>query len=302
MAQHIESVPWYARPEAGDGAGLWLVEGFARLAGRRAAHLFVAPIAAYFMLVRSAERQASREFLTRVLGRPAGIIDVFRHFYTFARVAVDRVFLLSPRGYHIPVRVTGQQKMEAMLDHGRGCILLGAHLGSFEAARQVGLINPKLRLRLLLNRTVNRRLIGRLERIDPEFAANIIDAAAEPLALSLQIGECLRAGEWVGWLGDRHRGDERTISVRFLGAEARFPASPFIIARLFRVPVFLVLAKFDGWGYQVAVEELAGDAAPEGRDRDSFVREHVALFANRLEHHVRSAPYNWFNFYAFWNA
>jgi predicted LPLAT superfamily acyltransferase len=294
--------PWHARREWGQGAGIWLVERVARLAGRRAAHLFLAPVTAYYLLTRPAERRASREFLTRMLGRPVGIRDGFRHFYTFARVNVDRVFLLSPHGHRIPMRVTGQQKMEATLRQGRGCILLSAHFGSFEAARQCGLNNPALRLRVLLDRDVNRRLIDVFERTDPGFAANIIDAAGEPLALSLRIGECLRAGEWVGWLGDRHRGDERTVTVEFLGGQARFPASPFIIARLFKVPVFLVLAAFDGVGYQVHVEDLVDDAGLTDSDRDSFVKERAALFADRLAHHVRSAPWNWFNFYDFWDA
>lgn len=293
---------WHARREWGQGAGIWLVEKVARLAGRRAAHLFLAPVTAYYLLTRPAERRASHEFLTRMLGRPAGMLDGFRHFYTFARVNVDRVFLLSPRGHGIPMRVTGQEKMEAALRQGRGCILLSAHFGSFEAARQCGLANPALRLRVLLDRDVNRRLIDIFERVDPGFAANIIDAAGEPLALSLRIGECLRAGEWVGWLGDRYRGDERTVRVGFLGAEARFPASPFIIARLFRVPVFLVLAAFDGVGYQVHVESLVDDTELFDSDRDSFVRERVTLFADRLAHHVRSSPWNWFNFYDFWDA
>ncbi len=28
----------------------------------------------------------------------------------------------------------------------------------------------------------------------------------------------------------------------------------------------------------------------------------VARYAQRLEHHARSAPYNWFNFYDFWQS
>ena len=68
---------------------------------------------------------------------PRGWRDSFRHFHTFARVAVDRVFLLSPAGSRIPMRVTGREKMEAALRAG-GCILLSAHFGSFEAARQAG--------------------------------------------------------------------------------------------------------------------------------------------------------------------
>lgn len=293
--------PWHARPEAGVGFGLWLVERVARVFGRRVAHAFVAPISAYFMLTRVAERRASQQFLSRALGRPAKLLDCFRHFYTFARVSVDRVFLLSPHGHRIRFLVSGKERMEHALHAGRGCILISAHLGSFEAARQAGLMNnPALRLRVLLDRAVNQRLIRALERIDVSFAAGIIDAAGDPRAVTLQIGECLRQGEWVGWLADRHRGGERTVPVEFLGQSARFPTSPFIIARLFRVPVFLVLAVYEAGAYRLSIDELLGDADLVSSDRAAAVQQDVVHFAARLEQHAQAAPFNWFNFYDFW--
>lgn len=300
MSRRADDRRWQDRPEAGHALGLWLVELVARCCGRRVVHWFVAPIAAYFLVVRGVERRASRAFLSRALGRPARLVDSLRHFHTFARVAVDRVFLLSSRAQRIPLRVTGQQRMEATLARGRGAILLSAHFGSFEAARQAGLLNPALRLHMLLDRRVNARLVERLERIDPAFAADIIDAAGPSHTLALRIGAYLAAGDWVGWLGDRYRGDERTLEVDFLGAPARFPASPFIVAHLLSVPVFLVLAGYRDGGYDVRVEELVDDAALEGRDRAAFVRERVTLYAERLAHHARCSPYNWFNFYDFW--
>jgi predicted LPLAT superfamily acyltransferase len=32
------------------------------------------------------------------------------------------------------------------------------------------------------------------------------------------------------------------------------------------------------------------------------VEDAVRLYASRLEHYCRDAPYNWFNFYDFWHA
>jgi predicted LPLAT superfamily acyltransferase len=91
------------------------------------------------------------------------------------------------------------------------------------------------------------------------------------------------------------------VCAGFLGSPAKFPASPFIVAKLFRVPVFLVLAGVDGDGYQVIVEPLA-DVATAAEDRDAYVRRGVERFAARLEHHVQRSPYNWFNFFDFWRA
>lgn len=294
--------PWHRRAEAGHEAGLWIIETVARHGGRRLAHLVVGPVAAWYWLTRGAERRASRDFLARVAGHPVSVLASLRHFHTFAKVAVDRLFLFADRGRRIPMHVGKQHAMEDLLRAGRGCILLSAHFGSFEAARQAGLTNPLLRLHLLLDRAVNRRLVSRLERLDPGFARDILDAAGESMALTLRIGECLRAGDWVGWLGDRHRGEERTVSVDFLGAPARFPASPFIIAHLYRVPIHLVLATFNGTGYTIAVETLVDDVTLATPDRDAFVRAAARRYADSLSHHVRQTPNNWFNFYDFWSA
>ena len=35
---------------------------------------------------------------------------------------------------------------------------------------------------------------------------------------------------------------------------------------------------------------------------EARVREAIEAYARRLEHHARSAPHNWFNFYDFWKA
>ena len=39
----------------------------------------------------------------------------------------------------------------------------------------------------------------------------------------------------------------------------------------------------------------------ERRERAAAVQTAVAHFAQRLEHYCRLAPYNWFNFYDFWD-
>lgn len=300
MQQPSISTPWYKRPEAGHDFGLWLTSWIARVLGRTAVHAFIAPIAAYYLIVRRTERRASRAFLSRVLHRRVSLAASLRHFYTFARVSVDRALFQSGGVDRIPVRISGQRRLEEEIQRTRGCILLSAHFGSIEAARQAGGTHPGPQLRILLDRAVNQRLLDRLERLDPDLAASIIDASAEPRALILRIGECLQSGEWIGWLGDRYRCGERTVVVDFLGSPARFPASPFIVAHLFQVPVFLVLATFDGNGYDVSVEELVGDPGNDARDRDIIVRECATRYADRLAYHVKRSPYNWFNFYDFW--
>ena len=62
---------WIERPEGGAPLALRLLCGFALTFGRAPARAVLHPITLYFMLRRGPERRASREFLSRVLGRRA---------------------------------------------------------------------------------------------------------------------------------------------------------------------------------------------------------------------------------------
>jgi predicted LPLAT superfamily acyltransferase len=49
-------------------------------------------------------------------------------------------------------------------------------------------------------------------------------------------------------------------------------------------------------------ETFADTLAVERRRREQHLREAIVRFADRLEHYARDAPYNWFNFYDFWQT
>jgi predicted LPLAT superfamily acyltransferase len=50
-----------------------------------------------------------------------------------------------------------------------------------------------------------------------------------------------------------------------------------------------------------AIDRTGSNQTGAGRaGRDAVIREWAVRYAERLEHHCRQAPYNWFNFYDFW--
>lgn len=108
-------------------------------------------------------------------------------------------------------------------------------------------------------------------------------------------------GVSIGILADRVFSDERVVTVPFLGAPARFPAGPWLVAHALAAPVFLVFALLDArGGYDIHIEPVA-QVRLERAQRDEQLRATVAHFARRLEHYCARAPYNWFNFYDFWD-
>lgn len=268
--------------------------------GRSAARLCLYPITAYFLLTAGPQRRVSTDYLTRVLGRPARWRDVFRHIHCFASTILDRVFFLSDRWDSFDVRVHNGEALLRTLESGRGCILLSAHVGSFEALRALG--KSKVAgypLKALMNISHNSAITHIFNSLNPEMADTIIPIGS-PGSL-IQVKESLDAGGLVGTLADRVSLDDKTTRCRFMGGEVILPAGPILLAKAMRAPVYVVFALYRGGNrYDVHFEPFADVITLERKRRDEDVRRWMQAYADRLEHYVRMAPYNWFNFYDYW--
>jgi len=290
---------WLSRGERGSMAAIRAFVWIALRLGRGVARLLLYPICLYFMIFSGGARGASRDYLGRVLARPARAADVFRHFHCFASCVLDRVFLLNDQLERFDLRIEGEGAVLEVLASGAGCFLFGAHLGSFEVLRAVGRRHPGLRVGLAMYEE-NARMIGAaLRAINPALALDVIALGNQ--GSMLEIEARLEAGDAVGVLADRGLVGERLVPLPFLGAPAGFPPGPFRMMAIMRRPVVLMLGLYRGGRrYDIFFERLADPALwPQG-GRDKEVEAVMQRYAERLEHYCRLAPYNWFNFYDFW--
>jgi predicted LPLAT superfamily acyltransferase len=303
---------WTVVAERGSVLGMWLTVGFYRVFGRRLSEFFVLPIVAYFFVTDRAGRRASRQYLARVhatpegaeaLGRPPGLRDSFRHYREFATSTLDRLrFVLGDVG-DVPLEFQGRELLGRLLAERRGALILGAHLGNFDALRLLA-----ARGRIVVNVVMFTRHAPRinavLQRLNPETDARVIEVDPTSPSSVLRLRECVQRGEFVAILGDRV-GDAarvRVSRVPFLGAPAAFPQGPFILAHALQCPVLLMLALRRGTSYEVVAELLAEQAVLPRGEREGRLHQLIAAYARRLEAHCLSAPFQWFNFYDFWAA
>jgi len=293
---------WQSRPEAGTRAGLEFLMWVARHLGRRVLHALLVPVSIYFCLARGPERRASRDYLGRVFDRPARWIEVFRHFHEFAKATADRFYFLAGRADDIPVTFVLDPKLQQLLDADKPGIVLAAHFGSFEAARVLGPELGGIQLRIVLDKAVNQRIMQVLAEIKPEFAELIIDSEQDAVSLGLNIRDALQAGDWVGFLADRHRAGDRTQQHEFLGEPAAFPIGPYIIASLFKTPIIGTFCRLTEKGYEVHCEVLSTSTQLPRDQRDAAIEQLLSAYIARLDLHVHASPYAWFNFFDFWDA
>ncbi|MSP01566.1 MAG: hypothetical protein EXR07_11045 [Acetobacteraceae bacterium] len=266
------------------------------------AEALLVPITAWFLATSPASRAASRDYLGRALGRPVRMTDIARHFFEFARVILDRVFFLAGRAGDFHTELEGLEHLNAHIEAGRGCILLGAHLGSFDAMRTVARGSP-VQVRPAMYRVNAGALTAIMERLDPQLAAQIIDIG-KPEAM-LQVRESLDRGDFVAFLADRATDPRRLIAMPFFGAPALFPTGPFQIAAMLRSPVVMFLGIRTGRRrYLLRFEPLpsAGPLADPIRPagQAEALRQTMSGYVSRLEAACRAYPFQWFNFYHFW--
>ena len=293
---------WLERPEGGSGIAIRLLVGLALALGRRVARAVLLPVTVYFMARRGPERRASRAYLTRVLGRSPTWLEIARHFHTFAGVTLDRVYFLSDSLSRFDMRLIGRGELHRAMDLNRGVLLIGAHVGSFDALRAASTIRPDVTVRVVLDAEHSPVLSGILKQLNPQIAAGIINPRKDGTAVALEIGAALSQRSLVTMLADRGRPGNPTVSVDFLGQSADFPTAPWQIAAALHVPVVLCVGLYRGGNrYDLHFELLTEQLQIDRKQRQQQLREVVQDFANRLASLLRVAPYNWFNFYDFWN-
>ncbi len=266
--------------------------------GRPVARAMLVPAVAYFVLSGGRARAASRDYLRRVLGRQPPLREIFRHFYAFAAVALDRVYFLSDRWSHFDIRLHGEELLLEKIEQHNGCILLGAHLGSFECLRTLGR-RHNLGISMVMFEQNTPIVASIAHAINPALEQDVI-ALGAPGSM-LRVVEQLDAGNSIGMLADRALSDHGLVEVPFLGGVAAFPTAPFRISAMAGRPVILMIGLYRGRNrYDVYFETLVESPAFPRAERDQIIERWIRLYANRVEYYCRQAPFNWFNFYAFW--
>lgn len=295
------SATWKQRPEGGGRFALRLLGGIARYGGRGLARLLLYPTTVYFLLRRAPERRASRAWLGCVIGRPATLWHVARHIHTFAATILDRVFLLSGQLKRFDVRVQGLDALHDALLGGQGLLLFGSHLGSFEVLRVLSRERPDVKVRVVLDIGHNPAVSQLLDALNPEIAATVIDAGQSGPTIMLEIQKAIAEGAIVTLLVDRVQSDQAWLPVPFFGRDAPLPVAPWLIASVLGVQVMLAFGLYRGGKrYDLVFEPFAVGVRAKRAERAARLRALVERYAARLEHHARQAPYNWFNFYDFW--
>lgn len=293
--------PWLQHKERGSVLLLRFMTWLSLTLGRRLTRPVVYGIALYFLLAVPAARAASRNYLQRVLGHPVGWGAMYRHILAFASTIHDRVYLLNDRHELFDIRTFGEELFLDPEASAGGLLIFGAHLGSFEVLRAIARKNTTRRVCAAMYPENARHLNSMLARVNARIIEDIIPLGR--LDAIFALNEHIQSGAMVALLADRAVGPDTQLPVPFLGEPAPFPMGPFRLAAIVRRPVYFMTGLYRGGNrYDIHFERLADFSAIAPGQRDAAIEAAIRRYAMLVEQHCRLAPYNWFNFYDFWNG
>ncbi len=243
-----------------------------------------------------AQRASSRAYLAVILGRPARLVEVWRHFFAFA----DFLMLKLRAGRGAPVRCTmepeNQAPFEVMMSSGRPAFFGTFHFGGSdllgyllsERGRRVSILRQRV------GNSADTRLLGR------RFAGQVSILWVNDLAaLLLNLKAAIEAGESLALNCDRLDFSAKSEPFDFLGACRLFPFNIYHLAILFDRPVVFCTAVPDAGRDELHVfcsPIFAADPAAGRAANTRAARQHFQAVLAQLETLVRRHPFFWFNF------
>lgn len=300
---------WSRFEERGVTLGMKVLFGIYRIFGRWVFRVILFPVMTYFYLTSTAARVASREFLDNVErartkrdGRPGPKLNGFSHFLQYGESILDKSAQWAGVRSKQNIEYVDPELYAEIAGRSRGGVFIGSHLGNLEALRAFGNLKQGLIVKALVFTRHSLKFMRFLEQANPQAIENIIQVDTLGPASVIRLADRIDAGEWVAMVADRTSIDHggRSIQCEFLGSPAWFPEGPFILAALLECPVYFIFCLREGGRYDVHLEKLTERLELPRSRRQEELRRVVSTFADRLERQCLAYPYQWYNFFDFW--
>lgn len=243
-----------------------------------------------------AQRAHSRAYLSVVFGRPATLLEVWRHFFAFAEFLMLK--LRAGRGAVVRCALApaNEAAFEALLASGRPALFGTFHFGGSDLhgyllsarGRRVTVIRQQV------GNSGDTRLLG--ERYAGQVSFLWIN---DPATLLFDLKAVLEAGESLALQCDRLEFTAKTEPFHFLGSRRLFPFTIYHLALLFDRPVVFCTAVPGGTPDELVVHAspvFTPDPAAGRAANTQAARLHFQAVLVQLEELVRRHPLLWFNF------
>jgi predicted LPLAT superfamily acyltransferase len=308
MTRENPPLHWAGMGETTFVSGIWTLFWIHQLLGRKFFLAVLFPVTLVHWLARPAIRHASLQYLQRLqqstgaLGHMPDWRDSIRHVFLFAETMLDKLLSVSGRYHAATVTIQGHEDICRAARAGQGGIIVTAHMGCLELCRVLAEQQPGFRLNILVHTRHAQKFNRVLRRLSPDLSLRLIEVSEISPATAAMLADRVAAGEFVAIAGDRVPiRTSKTTQAEFLGHSASFPIGPYILASLFRCPLYLMGCIHQGQGYALHFTLLSQCVSLPRNQREAALQEYAQKFASALTGLLQQSPYDWFNFYPFWS-
>ncbi len=284
---------------------------------QRMVELAAAVIVFFFCLGAGEVRKRSHLYLMHIgklQNRRISSWNVYLHVLSFALSMIEKI-----RGWagkislsELEVQKDDIENLVGQIDSGKGAFVLCSHLGNIEAMRSLTEYHKKhstkdFQVFPVVDFSGTRRFNDLLQKLNPDLMKNCFDANSIGVETAISMREKMESGNLVAIAGDRTSGhsQNRFIPLTFLGERANFPEGAFVLANLFKFPVYFIFAfrKRDldiASPYEfhiIRAKTDLGNTHLSQREKAAALAEE---YVRHLERYCLEHPYQWYNFYNFW--
>ncbi|MCU4173569.1 hypothetical protein [Carboxylicivirga sp. N1Y90] len=266
----------------------------------RLAYFLLYPVTLFYLIVSN--KKSISYFYSKRLGYGSykTISSIYRNYLFLGKVLIDKIAILSGQKEQYTFEFEGEEFLHALVENKQGGLLLGAHMGNWEVAGEL-LERVDSVINILMVDVENQNLKEVLNEAISEKKVNIIPIKDDMSHLFAVI-EAFKNKELVAMHGDRFVEDAPYIELVFIGAKAKFPIGPMLLASKYSVPVsFVFTLKESNTHYHFYATE--GKVYPSFRKPDlkkEANKQMLNEYVQHLETMVKKYPLQWFNYHRFW--
>jgi len=304
---------WSSLKESGTLTGMRFLVFMYRTCGRRIFSAVMYPVAIYFVLFRTHQRQSSLTYFfnhyayaPQEWSHKPNWVDVFKHFKAFAEVVLDKLLAWTIDIKEEEFAFTSPTIIDELMNDERGQLIIGSHFGNLEYCRGFMQRYKSKVINILVYDKHSSNFVEIMQKENQDSRVNVFQVDEFDISTMLILQEKISLGEWVFIAGDRVplSGLQHTVDVDFLGEKAPLPIGPYLLAKALACPVKLMFAYRD----QAMDNNIVFDVFPltdkltlSRKNKMADLQVYAQQFADKLQAHCVQAPYQWFNFYSFWH-
>ncbi|MBO4447770.1 MAG: acyltransferase [Bacteroidales bacterium] len=252
----------------------------------------------FYMIFDRRAFVSSFAFYKKRIGRGPvkSFFSVYRNEFALGQVVLDRFAMYAGKNFRI---VSDDMDTFAELTAmPEGFLQLFAHVGNPEMAGYA-LKSPKTIYTLVYAGETEQMMKGRSSIFSKRNVVMV--PVREDMSHIFTMNEALANGNIACMPADRLFGSQKSLRVRFFGQDVSLPAGPFTLAAARNARAYALFVMKDSMRTYHVYHKWLPDISKSDLSRNGKLELMATSFAGLLEEMVRKYPYQWFNFYDFWN-